>query len=482
MTQGTRGNLLFALWGICLLACFLLTGCSLWTMTEEEYVKEFKPLSERHINEMLAKIEDREQDRKRFEDIQNGMNEEITGLEEEIEKLKTERKKINEAFINVMAGAREGMARVKSQIDELQDVFFDIRIGKLPRNGLANRWNDRGESDWTLLVDMEKEIEVDRGQISGLEVFSSEGVRPGVLNELYVVVLRREGGNNKYVLADMSKALYIYKKGKNVFRFFDMSLEVEKGNRVGLLLGPKTSIDYDDIDLGNVHVRHLADMNGVFHEQYCSNNNKKRFAFSILGTSPQTYVALVKKASPAPETRTLHHIDVAYGFDAANFTETLDANRTDDKKENTARAVEQVSIPFYVAIFHKRENEDKQHDGEYVMIGLSERLSLTISSAMCIYQRFEPVIHFRTSSATISKGDYCALVFSPGNQSKGFHFREIYKDKKRVDAYIKFEDLFNPTNPWMTFPESRIRDDSSSGGFSPDKQLGNNIHFIIDWE
>ncbi len=437
----------------CLFVVLLLTSCS---MTVTEY-GEFKELSRRHIEVAKQNTQNKRFEYDKALDRKDGLLKEKKALEEEIRQLENERKMITEQFDGNMGQAREAMASVKTQIDEQQDVFFDIRVGSLPRKGLAKQWE---KSDFTLLVDMGNEIQ-GNGEILGAEVYSSKGWQMNKSNELQVIVFN----SNERKVRKMSRVLSIGNRGRNVFRFFDTPLVVSKGDRVGLLLFPGTSIDYDEIGLGNVATNQLGKMDDINQEQHCGTKNNKRFAFSILGTSEQEYVALVKK-EVAPKPSALRYIEIAYGFSGATFSKNQGANNSENKElADDLEDDSEVSIPFYVAAFHKNE----LHGGQFEIIGLSERLVISAKSKELKYVRYEPKFHFLGSAESFSKGDYCALVFSPGVHAKELHFLP--------KTYIKLEKPFDPMVPEMVFDENTLPD---ATGFSYDKNI--NIDFRINWD
>ena len=172
------------------------------------------------------------------------------------------------------------------------------------------------------------------------------------------------------------------------------------------------------------------------------------------------YVALIKKSESEAASSSCA-ITIAYGFSAASFGTNRAANYSENKMSDDDLEEEQeVSIPFYVAVFHK----DSLNGGQYEIVGLSDRLVITSKSKAPKYVRYEPRFHFLGSTESF----YCALVFSPGVHSKELHFQ--------AKTYIKLEKPFDPTVPEMSFADGTMTDDT---GFSFDKNI--NIDFLVKW-
>ena len=189
-------------------------------------------------------------------------NEKLTARREELDFLTRksallgkENEALSEYWKSIRVDSRDAFSSVLSQLNENQDLFFDVRYGE-PVRKLTKTWQ---RSSFTVMVDFGRPI-LEDCSIQAVEVFSSRGPVSEASNRLQVLLLRRDA-KGLYAVHSASPRFAISKVGKNSHRFLQAPMHAKKGDFLGLLVYPGTSIDYNDLGLGQTQSVSLASYN-----------------------------------------------------------------------------------------------------------------------------------------------------------------------------------------------------------------------------
>ena len=221
-------------------------------------------------------------------------------------------------------------------------------------------------------------------------------------------------------------------------------MHAKKGDFYGLLVYPGTSIDYNDLGLGQTQSVSLASYNdnpteiavAAMHPQprgTAAGIGSPSFAFAVLGMSVQKYIFLAN----AREAMTMDKPIKNISFKVKCAVES-------DIQRNV-----------YLAVFHPSPNS-----GSYYLTALSDRMILPRNGDEVV-----GLTRNDMPNMSVSKGDICVLVVAPGLNRQNLAFPN--------EKYKMFEQPFFPFSPYceVTFPS----------GFTPGDTKNPEVKYTIDF-
>ncbi len=492
-----RGTVVWLLCLFCIL--FGTAGCQ--KLMEQSEYWQWHGLAEEHVKDLDDRIKRTTEETEDAEAKRKGMTEHKLALEAENAHLKKEKESLRRMVERKRQVARDAYARVSAQINEQQNLFFDIRIGeaadKMDSSYPEPGANSRGNL-FTVLVDMENPVEKD-GYIKSLELYSSRGPFTGEngRDAVWCVVFHKLS-SNAFTLKAISSALFITQKGKNYCEFWGNPLRVVKGDVVGVLLSPEASIDCDPKTLrgyGNIDEKTFAglkieDVLEQLRGQSVSfskdgdrkggNKSNRRFAFVALGMSSNKYTFLIDRQNSTNKyySKALSSIQIAFGF--AKEAEEVEWDSRQEQFD-----LLDIQMPFYVALF-----ELDSVNARYKMVAISDRKVITQRCKKdTVYEKYNFTLHYLNPkyAGIMNANTICALVFPPGTGAEKLCFN-------KQKAYTVFEDeSFNPidifnrnpdVNPFVFYTSVNKEDQRDlSYDISGDTDKAKiNIDFRVNWE
>ena len=367
------------------LLLFTLCGC-LTTMTPEEY-ENWRQLVTRQNQQWSQELAGRANAPSSANptDLLAARQEEIRFLRKKSDLLDAENRLLTERWKSECVESRTAFSSLLSQLNENQDLFYDVRYGQSTQQ-LSHNWQVP-EGFYTAFVDTLHPIQ-EECQIQAAELFTSKGATPTASNQVQILLFSKNQKGN-YVVRSASPIFSVNRAGLNTYRFPHAPLRARQGDYYGFLLGPGVSVDYDELGLGRFVTRDLDYYVGNPKDIYVPSQNGDgskdggvSFAFRIMGMS-------------FPKRLLLFNTTEVAQMDGAVNRLTVQGKSLNDA--NIQRGVR-------LAVFRS-----SNAPGIYRLAGLSDLMALPRNGIEELAVKRDGL-----TGMAVKRGDVCALLFAPG--------------------------------------------------------------------
>ncbi|MBQ6473149.1 MAG: hypothetical protein IJJ33_14280 [Victivallales bacterium] len=386
-------NHCFPLFAAATLLLFTLSGC-LTTMTPEEY-ENWRQLVTRQNQQWSQELAGRSNapSSANPNDLLAARKEEIQFLKRKSALLDAENRLLTQRWRTECVESRTAFSSLLSQLNENQDLFYDVRYGQSVQK-LSHNWLVP-EGIYTAFVDVEHPIQ-EECQIQAAELFTSKGATPTASNQVQVLLFSKNQKGN-YVVHSASPVFAINRAGLNTYRFPHAPLRARQGDYYGFLLGPGVSVDYDELGLGRFKMRDLDYYMGNPKDIHISAQTDARtqdagvsFAFRIMGMSFPKRLLLF------------------------NMTEVSQADGDITRLTVQGRPLNDANIQRGVRLAVFRPSNAP---GVYRLAVLSDLMVLPRNGI-----EEQTVKKDGQTGMAVRRGDVCALLFAPGVMARHLSF------------------------------------------------------------